>query len=462
MKEQFSLDTQGHQLNSLSNYYLQSVISMAIAERLPLESAFNTFNYSFERGKYNIYVEKVGLSNYRISNEKLGAILPFTQEEVESAIHEKISRGKAECQNVFDEVGKSWKENSKLFYDNLKEEDPNQFFNWALKEVENNNTFGCLSGIILSCLGGLFLFYLVFSFLYGRSLIEYLGWITEPLRYFLSGNTPYEGYYTAVLLFFLGFIFLSIISLIVVLPLNRKLFITPQIELLARKKAKQVAKERYNKSKELLRVYHQKDFTGFYVNEIFQQLIPSAIPKDYYYPLSNKYKAAIDSMFELRSWESSFSKETFDTVFEQYRDYQEVSSEYNIRLKNGSSMLAQIPTTYHESGTLSKIWMILNEGRADTWKESVNLMRTDAFQESMLEAIRNTYQSVESLTYQLYIQGQELRTSLEQSILQQQKHFESIESSNRQQNDLLAKNNELIETQNIITSNLLITELMTK
>ena len=79
MKEQFSLDTQGHQLNSLSNYHLQSVISMAIAERLPLESALNTYYYSFERGKYNIYVEKVGLSNYRISNEKLGAILPFTQ-----------------------------------------------------------------------------------------------------------------------------------------------------------------------------------------------------------------------------------------------------------------------------------------------------------------------------------------------------------------------------------------------
>ncbi|MDW8759353.1 hypothetical protein Q7W32_05880 [Streptococcus suis] len=459
MKEQFSLDTQGHQLNSLSNYYLQSVISMAIAERLPLESAFNTFNYSFERGKYNIYVEKVGLSNYLISNEKLGAILPFTQEEVESAIHEKISREKAECQNVFDEVGKSWKENSKLFYDNLKEEDPNQFFNWALKEVENNNTFGCLSGIILSCLGGLSLLYLFFN--YGNSPIEFLGWITEPFRYFLSGSTPYDGYYTHVFLIFLGFLLLSVISLIVVLPLNRKLFITPQIELLARKKAKQVAKERFNKSKELLREYHQ-DFSGFYVNDIFQQLIPSAIPKDYYYPLSKKYKAAIDSMFELRSWESSFSKETFDTVFEQYREYQEVFSEYNIRLKNGSSMLAQIPTTYHESGTLSKIWMILNEGRADTWKESVNLMRTDAFQESMLEAIRNTYQSVESLTYQLYIQGQELRTSLEQSILQQQKHFESIESSNRQQNDLLAKNNELIETQNIITSNLLIAELMTK
>ncbi|NQK92809.1 hypothetical protein HO498_00645 [Streptococcus suis] len=461
MKEQFSLNTQGHQLNSLSNYHLQSVISMAIAERLPLESALNTYYYSFERGKYNIYVEKVGLSNYRISNEKLGAILPFTQEEVESAIHEKISREKVECQNVFDEVGKSWKENSKLFYDNLKEEDPNQFFNWALKEVENNNTFGCLSGIILSCLGGLFLFYLVYYFLYGHSPIEYLGWITEPLRYFLSGNTPYDGYYTAVLLFFLGFVFLSVISLIVVLPLNRKLFINPQIELLARKKAKQVAKERFNKSKELLREYHQ-DFSGFYVNDIFQQLIPSAIPKDYYYPLSKKYKAAIDSMFELRSWESSFSKETFDTVFEQYREYQEVFSEYIIRLKNGSSMLAQIPTTYHESEKLSKIWMLLNEGRADTWKESVNLMRTDAFQESMLEAIRNTYQSVERLTNQLYIQGQELRTTLEKSILQQQRHFESIEFSNRQQNHLLAKNNELIETQNIITSNLLIAELMTK
>ena len=460
MKEQFSLDTQGHQLNSLSNYHLQSVISMAIAERLPLESALNTYYYSFERGKYNIYVEKVGLSNYRISNEKLGAILPFTQEEVESAIHEKISRGKAECQNVFDEVGKSWKENSKLFYDNLKEEDPNQFFNWALKEVENNNTFGCLSGIILSCLGGLSLLYLFFN--YGNSPIEFLGWITEAFRYFLSGSTPYDGYYTHVFLIFLGFLLLSVISLIVVLPLNRKLFITPQIELLARKKAKQVAKERYNKSKELLREYHQKDFTGFYVNEIFQQLIPSAIPKDYYYPLSNKYKAAIDSMFELRSWESSFSKETFDTVSEQYRDYQEVSSEYNIRLKNGSSMLAQIPTTYHESEKLSKIWMLLNEGRADTWKESVNLMRTDAFQENMLEAIRNTYQSVERLANQLYIEGQDLRASLEHSILQQQKYFESIESSNRQQNHLLAKNNELIETQNIITSNLLIAELMTK
>ena len=125
-------------------------------------------------------------------------------------------------------------------------------------------------------------------------------------------------------------------------------------------------------------------------------------------------------------------------------------------------MLAQIPTTYHESEKLSKIWMLLNEGRADTWKESVNLMRTDAFQENMLEAIRNTYQSVERLANQLYIEGQDLRASLEHSILQQQKYFESIESSNRQQNHLLAKNNELIETQNIITSNLLIAELMTK
>lgn len=460
--EKYSLDVQGHQLNSLSNYHLQDVISMSIAERVPFERARDAYYHSLARVKYNHFVENVGLLNYRIPNDKTDEILSFTQDEVESVIQENLSRVKSERQREFDEIEKSWSKNSNVFYENLKEEDPNQFFNWALKEVEKNNTFGWLTGIILSSLGGLFLLYLVFYFLYGHSPIEFLGWIIEPFQYFLSGNTPYDGYYTAVLMFFLGFIFLSCISLIVILPLNRKLFITPKLEHLARKKANQVAKKRFSNSKELLKVYQQKDFSEFFDNNVFQQLIPSAIPTDYYNQICIKYRDTVDSMAKINNLENSFSKDIFDTVFEQYRNYREAISEYNRRFDDGSSMLAILPKSYHNSESLSVIWKLLNEGRADTWKESVNLMRTDAFQDSMLSAIRNVYQSIDNLSSQLYYEGQRLRETLEHSIELQQSHFDSIESSNRHQNNLIAKNNELIETQNIITSNLLITELIKK
>ncbi|HEM5203924.1 TPA: hypothetical protein U1340_000256 [Streptococcus suis] len=163
--EKYSLDVQGHQLNSLSNYHLQDVISMSIAERVPFERARDAYYYSLARVKYNHFVENVGLLNYRIPDDKTDDILSFTQDEVESAIQEYLSRVKSERQREFDEIEKSWSKNSNIFYENLKEEDPNQFFNWALKEVEKNNSFGWLTGIVLSSLSGLFLLYLVFLFL---------------------------------------------------------------------------------------------------------------------------------------------------------------------------------------------------------------------------------------------------------------------------------------------------------
>lgn len=188
MRDNQALETRSHQLNSFSSHQLKDVIAIAIAEIMPLENAQQAYLHSFDRKKYNLYVDKVGLSQYQMSDERVHGTLPFTQEEVETAIHEKISRGKAEHQAVFKEVHESWKKNSKIFYEQLQEENPDQFLDWARREVRKNNSTGCFSYFAVAFLGGLFLLYFVAYWLYQYSIGEYLDWITEPLRVLFSGT----------------------------------------------------------------------------------------------------------------------------------------------------------------------------------------------------------------------------------------------------------------------------------
>ena len=136
--------------------------------------------------------------------------------------------------------------------------------------------------------------------------------------------------------------------------------------------------------------------------------------------------------------------------------------DYNNRIENGTSMIALLPKSYHDSKSLSVIWQLLNEGRADTWKESVNLMKTDQFQDQMLYTINNLYQSVDNLSSQLANDGKKLRESLEFSIQQQHSHYSELKQSNSKQNTLLEQNNKLLETQNNMTSALLMSELISR
>lgn len=76
--------------------------------------------------------------------------------------------------------------------------------------------------------------------------------------------------------------------------------------------------------------------------------------------------------------------------------------------------------------------------------------------------IQKPNQSVDNLSSQLANDGKKLRESLEFSIQQQHSHYSELKQSNTKQNTLLEQNNKLLETQNNMTSALLMSELISK
>lgn len=468
MEEENKLKLRGHQLNSFSNHHLQDIIVMALAEQIPFENAWKKYYYSMERTQYNNYLVQIGLTQYQISDSLINEVLPFTQEEVEDAITSKIQKQKAEAQAKLTQVEKSWKTQSKVFFDELQEEKTEQFLVWARKEIEKSTQSNRLLPLLSAILGGLILLYLIYLWLYHGSIIDYLAWLMGPIKTLLTGKTPYNAgaYYMHVSLFFLGFIVLSGLSSIITVPLTLSLWSTfiegPKISHLAKFKAKQVAKDRYNHTVAILKDYHQRGFSEFFEDGAKRQLIPSAIPSDYWNQISGQYSRNKEVLEVVKSWEKTYPEQEIKEVFKQDKEWKSASKEYNERFNNGSSMLSVLPEAYHDSESLSAIWQLLNEGRADTWKESVNLMKTEQFRDNILSEISQIYQSVDNLSTQLAYDGQKLRNSLEFSIQQHQNNYVELEHSNRQQTKLLKQNNQLLETQNAITSSLLLAELVTR
>ena len=462
MEENNQLILKGHQLNNLSNHHLQDVISMAIAEKKPVELAWNNYYYASEREQYNDYLFDLGLTQYQITNSMIGQKLPFSQKDVEEAIHNRINENISMAENRLAKLDKSWKNDSKIFLENLKAENPEYFLDWSKEQISKTKSPGFFTLSLSAMLSGLVLLYIFYLNVYGMggSWWNFFQWVLEPLISLVT--LEFLEYPFLSFSFFVGFVIAFAVLLTITSPLTISLWEKFVRDPSAESKSKKIANDRYIHSQTVLKEYTNKPLSEFIEKNVYNQLITDAIPTDYLNKLINDYNKNIELLKTTDAWKNRYPKAAIKKVFKLNEKLSTALQDYNNRIENGTSMIALLPKSYHDSKNLSVIWQLLNEGRADTWKESVNLMKTDQFQDQMLYTINNLYQSVDNLSSQLANDGKKLRESLEFSIQQQHSHYSELKQSNSKQNTLLEQNNKLLETQNNMTSALLMSELISR
>ena len=460
MEENNQLILKGHQLNNLSNHHLQDVISMAVAEKKPVELAWNNYYSASEREQYNDYLFDLGLTQYQITNSMIGQKLPFSQKDVEEAIHNKINENISMAETNLAKLDKSWKNDSKIFLENLQAENPEYFLDWSKEQISKTKSPGFFTLSLSAMLSGLVLLYIFYMNVYSMSSEHFFQWVLEP---FISLVTlEFLEYPFLSFSFFIGFVIAFAVLLTITSPLTISLWEKFVRDPSAESKSKKIANDRYIHSQTVLKEYTNKPLSEFIEKNVYNQLITDAIPTDYLNKLINDYNKNIELLKTTDAWKNRYPKAAIKKVFKLNEKLSTALQDYNNRIENGTSMIALLPKSYHDSKSLSVIWQLLNEGRADTWKESVNLMKTDQFQDQMLYTINNLYQSVDNLSSQLADDGKKLRDSLEFSIQQQHSHYSELKQSNSKQNTLLEQNNKLLETQNNMTSALLMSELISR
>ena len=462
MEENNQLILKGHQLNNLSNHHLQDVISMAVAEKKPVELAWNNYYSASEREQYNDYLFDLGLTQYQITNSMIGQKLPFSQKDVEEAIHNKINENISMAETNLAKLDKSWKNDSKIFLENLKAENPEYFLDWSKEQISKTKSPGFFTLSLSAMLSGLVLLYIFYLNVYGMgsSWWNFFQWVLEPLISLVT--LEFLEYPFLSFSFFVGFVIAFAVLLTITSPLTISLWEKFVRDPSAESKSKKIANDRYIHSQTVLKEYTNKPLSEFIEKNVYNQLITDAIPTDYLNKLINDYNKNIELLKTTDAWKNRYPKAAIKKVFKLNEKLSTALQDYNNRIENGTSMIALLPKSYHDSISLSVIWQLLNEGRADTWKESVNLMKTDQFQDQMLYTINNLYQSVDNLSSQLANDGKKLRESLEFSIQQQHSHYSELKQSNSKQNTLLEQNNKLLETQNNMTSALLMSELISR
>ncbi|MEW4618596.1 MULTISPECIES: hypothetical protein [Streptococcus] len=462
MEENNQLILKGHQLNNLSNHHLQDVISMAVAEKKPVELAWNNYYSASEREQYNDYLFDLGLTQYQITNSMIGQKLPFSQKDVEEAIHNKINENISMAETNLAKLDKSWKNDSKIFLENLKAENPEYFLDWSKEQISKTKSPGFFTLSLSAMLSGLVLLYIFYLNVYGMgsSWWNFFQWVLEPLISLVT--LEFLEYPFLSFSFFVGFVIAFAVLLTITSPLTISLWEKFVRDPSAESKSKKIANDRYIHSQTVLKEYTNKPLSEFIEKNVYNQLITDAIPTDYLNKLINDYNKNIELLKTTDAWKNRYPKAAIKKVFKLNEKLSTALQDYNNRIENGTSMIALLPKSYHDSKSLSVIWQLLNEGRADTWKESVNLMKTDQFQDQMLYTINNLYQSVDNLSSQLANDGKKLRESLEFSIQQQHSHYSELKQSNSKQNTLLEQNNKLLETQNNMTSALLMSELISR
>ena len=462
MEENNQLILKGHQLNNLSNHHLQDVISMAVAEKKPVELAWNNYYSASEREQYNDYLFDLGLTQYQITNSMIGQKLPFSQKDVEEAIHNKINENISMAETNLAKLDISWKNDSKIFLENLKAENPEYFLDWSKEQISKTKSPGFFTLSLSAMLSGLVLLYIFYLNVYGMgsSWWNFFQWVLEPLISLVT--LEFLEYPFLSFSFFVGFVIAFAVLLTITSPLTISLWEKFVRDPSAESKSKKIANDRYIHSQTVLKEYTNKPLSEFIEKNVYNQLITDAIPTDYLNKLINDYNKNIELLKTTDAWKNRYPKAAIKKVFKLNEKLSTALQDYNNRIENGTSMIALLPKSYHDSKSLSVIWQLLNEGRADTWKESVNLMKTDQFQDQMLYTINNLYQSVDNLSSQLANDGKKLRESLEFSIQQQHSHYSELKQSNSKQNTLLEQNNKLLETQNNMTSALLMSELISR
>lgn len=460
MEENNQLILKGHQLNNLSNHHLQDVISMAVAEKKPVELAWSNYYYASERKQYNDYLFDLGLTQYQITNSMIGQKLPFSQKDVEEAIHNKINENISMAETNLAKLDKSWKNDSKIFLENLQAENPEYFLDWSKEQISKTKSPGFFTLSLSAMLSGLVLLYIFYMNVYSMGSDYFFKWVSEP---FISLVTlEFLEYPFLSFSFFIGFVIAFAVLLTITSPLTISLWEKFVRDPSAESKSKKIANDRYIHSQTVLKEYTNKPLSEFIEKNVYNQLITDAIPTDYLNKLINDYNKNIELLKTTDAWKNRYPKAAIEKLFKLNKKLSTALQDYNNRIENGTSMIALLPKSYHDSKSLSVIWQLLNEGRADTWKESVNLMKTDQFQDQMLYTINILYQSVDNLSSQLADDGKKLRDSLEFSIQQQHSHYSELKQSNSKQNTLLEQNNKLLETQNNMTSALLMSELISR
>lgn len=422
--------------NQLDAPKLMGLLKMALAEQRPLEQARNAYLQAPERKKYNEWLSYLGLTQFRIDN--IYQSLTFDEQAVKTAVSEKLIqlRQKLEggIENRYREFDEKWAHNLVELEQSIKPESAESLLDKVPNSLKPpSGVLGCLGAIILTgAIAGV-----------GYGLIEDPGYgvvvilgalvdmfIITPIRaLFRLIETPYNAveYWFHMILMYGGVCLASIPAWLFISGWRNAGY-EERVKATRLREAHKLAQQRHENDKRILAQYREKEYNNFINDNVANQLNRSYNLNGFYRWVdtlnadTDKDRKELETLSQC---ESQFPG-LLQKVFELDTAYTEESEKYHERIEKGESMVATLPEQYQNVNDILVAHLYVEEGRAENWKEVVNLMhderhkhRVEDLLSEIVSSIGYMDKTLDQFAYNMELQGQTLRRDLEFSARQQ-------------------------------------------
>lgn len=464
-------------ITQLNAKKLLTVLEISLAECGPLERALNNYYYAPERQAYNELLDQLELPQYQVLDintppttspqaiqEAVTARITELRQQARTAIQERQDNFNGDWQNLLKRLEANLPQTAG---DNLKNQVRNKL-SGSLYQKEPKFRWSCLQGwlLTLAIAGSInFIFFPSFTLWLIKT------WLLEPLLILLRLiEAPWDEPE-----YWIHFAMIHGAGALLALPvaafihtkrgIRHDRWAIKQVD----KESEQLAKDYYANDSQVLRTYQTKTYADFIADNAVQRLNYRYDFWEWKSPYSEleRFVAGQEQILsKLTTCEEQFPN-LLDRVFQLDQAYDEAVETWQNRVEAGQSMAMTLPEDYRQSSTLLALHHYLTNGRAENWKEAVNLMHTEAeFAElkSQFDYLNNQIDGLHNDVYQLSTeleyQGMEHRKLLESQANDNFQANRQLAAQLQLQNAQLTDHTDLLNEQNRVMNVMMLTQLL--
>lgn len=464
-------------INQLNAKQLLTVLEMALAECGPWERAWSNYYYSPERQAYNNLLEQLELTQFQILD--IDNPPETSLEEVQKAVTARIAELKHQAQTAIqerqDDFNGNWQQLLKRLEDNLPQTAGDNLrtnvrdkFSGTFYQKEPRFWSSWIMGWFLTLtLAGLINFFFFPAF----TLWLLKTWILQPIPILLRLiEAPWEepGYWIHFLMIHGSGILLALPAATIIHKKrvnHHNSWTKKQVD----KESERLAKDYYANDSQVLRTYQTKTYAQFIADNARQKLNYGQNFWGWnseYSELERFVTGHEQILSELTAYEEQFP-DLLNQVCHLDQVYTEACEIWDNRVESGQSMTMTLPEDYRDSSSLLALHHYLINGRAETWKEAINLMHTEAESAEMKSLLYDINHHVSGigdniyqLTNTLESQGREHRRLLEEQTNDNFQANRQLAAHLRLQNAQLTDHTDLLNEQNRIMNVMMLTQLL--
>lgn len=463
-------------INQLNAQKLLTVLEMSLTECGPLERAWSNYYYAPERQTYNDLLGQLELTQFQILDIDTPPEMPF--DEIEAVVMARIAELRQEAQTVLKnrqtQFDTDWQQTLIHHENSLSEKASSDLWRRVSNDLSEKLYKNAPSFAMSWLQGWLLTWVLVFVFgkLSGDSyFLAPFNYIIYPIKFYLYQQAlPYnpEEFWLHFTIIHMAGVFLALPIAAIVHTcrgIRHSRWEKKQVD----KESHRLAKAYYQQDKQLIQDYQAKPYDDFVSNGVVNQLYARLDLWQWQNRWSDLQTAITTHdqiLADLAACEEQFPS-LLAHISQLDQAYEEALEIWENRVEAGQSMAMTLPQDYRQSSTLLALHHYVTNGRAENWKEAVNLMHTEAefaeiknrfdYLNQRMDGMQDSlYQLVDELEYQ----GQAHLKALED---QAQDYFQANRQLNAQlnnQNAQLAEQATLLQDQNRVMNVMLLTQLL--